>query len=178
MSSPSVGSATGRHAREAHGQLTRKSTSSFSLLRALFGSFRKIPDGAVPVRVTLTHGRSQARVVRASPAHLLDGGERFRQADGGFPATGCPAVSWASAPGIRARGTGASGDGGRTGPVHASREARQYPGSGLRRAAANLIVVGETKEVLMMRSVARVIQAGTCDVQMVVPRLVIGRSRL
>jgi hypothetical protein len=34
------------------------------------------------------------------------------------------------------------------------------------------------KEVLMMRIVARVTQAGTCDVPMAVPRLVIGRSRL
>jgi len=55
---------------------------------------------------------------------------------------------------------------------------REHEFACLRRAAANPIVVGETKEVLMMRSVARVIQAGTCDVQMVVPRLVIGRSRL
>ena len=30
----------------------------------------------------------------------------------------------------------------------------------------------------MMRSTARVIQAGTCDVPVVVPRLVIGPSRL
>jgi len=30
----------------------------------------------------------------------------------------------------------------------------------------------------MMRSVTRVIQAGTCDVRMIVSRLVIGRSRL
>jgi hypothetical protein len=34
------------------------------------------------------------------------------------------------------------------------------------------------KEVVMMHSVARVIQAATCDVQMVVPRLVIGLSKL
>ncbi len=45
LSSPSVGSATGRHARGAHGQPTGKSTSSFSLLRAFFGSFLKIPAG-------------------------------------------------------------------------------------------------------------------------------------
>jgi hypothetical protein len=67
---------------------------------------------------------------------------------------------------------------GRRAAIQAAAPPHQLGRRCLRRAAANPIVVGEMKEVLMMRIVVRVIQAGTCDVPMAVPRLVIGRLSL